>query len=115
MRYINKTYIRKVLKTGVLFASVFLFVSGCTDKKNAEKDMIAEYETSVYDASLYEGALFSEGLCVSSKDVLREDCKVDEGLHAAALFDLKRKMCCIPHVFMSILLRQVQQRFSLLM
>jgi len=91
VRYINKTYIRKVLKTGVLFASVFLFVSGCTDKKNAEKDMIAEYETSVYDASLYEGALFSEALCVSSKDVLREDCKVDEGLHAAALFDLEKK------------------------
>ena len=53
MRYINKTYIRKVLKTGVLFASVFLFVSGCTDKKNAEKDMIAEYEHCVCHQKMF--------------------------------------------------------------
>lgn len=91
MRYINKKYIRKVLKTGFLFTFVLLFASGCANRKHVEKDMIAEYETSVYNVSLYEGTLFSEALCVTSKDVLRENCRIDEGVHAAALFDLDKK------------------------
>lgn len=81
MKCINKKLVFAILAT-----SLCMGLGGCSFKKP-----VKEYETTAYAKSIYEAPLYTDSLCVSSKDVSVVDPGFTTQPKAAALFDIDKK------------------------